>query len=487
MQLLFLLNILMLLSLYSMQEYQLYYDIFFGGYIKFDLYLFNNKVDNNFFYSGFIENIEDAISKDKSQLKNGNHPLVYILNRNYIQYINLFSKNTIFITLQQYIEYIKNYSKDFTIFILRKEEDYEFIAYSGFYKEENLYYVKIGKQLDGYMEKNLYLIIFLNTFIPLSISFIIRKAIKKVDEEFLLSVHPLIITISDILIITNFCNDISFLIFRNLGFNFIADYMTLFLYTFYKSIFYTTILVVLLGWTILSFFGWENTYKSLNKKILLYDVIFSIIIILSLYFVYVTNQLNLFYIKNTSEYLFLLCFNIYCVIKKIIPLFNQLNFEQSIRSNRVRCLKFKLRKLFLVSLVLFAYAIIFLNSPIIDKKYIYGYIDNFSIYLIFQLFYENVFLIFFVIIFYPKTLPMYYFDDVVFNYRAKVFLFANISEEKDGIQKLNISNLTADKLKKFSKKEDYPIVFINPFTSTKNSSLFNEIHIGITQLAEKDL
>ena len=81
---------------------------------------------------------------------------------------------------------------------------------------------------------------------------------------------------------------------------------------------------------------------------------------------------------------------------------------------------------------------------------------------------------------------MYYFDDVVFNYRDKVFLFANISEEKDGIKKLNISNLTANKLKKFSKKENYPIVFINPFTSTKNSTFFNKIHIGITQLAVKD-
>ena len=477
-------------SLYSLHEYQLSFDKFLTGSIRFDLDLYNNTLDKNFFYSGSIEDIDDILnihSQEKAILKKGSHPLVYILNKNYIQYINLFPKNTIFIILEEFFENLTKNNKDYIIFTMGEEEKYEFIVYSAVYKSEHLYYVKLGKQLDGNMKKNIYFILFFNIFISISISIIMRKVIKKVDEEFLLPIHSLIIAISEILTIINFCNSLSFIIFRYLEFNFVTEYMTLFIYTFYKSIFYTTVLVILLGWTIISFFGWESTFKNLSKKILLYDLLFFIFIIIFIYFGNITHQLKLFHIKNATEHLFLLIVNIYCFFKKLIPIFNQLNYEQSIRSDRVKCLRFKLRRLSLLSIGVLAYTITFLNTPILDKKYIYRYVDNFSIHIVFQLFYENIFFIYFVIIFYPKTLPMYYFEDIVFNYKAKVFLLANISEENDGDKKLNISNLTANKLTKIAKKENYPIVFINPFTSPKNSSFFNEIYIGIANLAEKDI
>ena len=88
-----------------------------------------------------------------------------------------------------------------------------------------------------------------------------------------------------------------------------------------------------------------------------------------------------------------------------------------------------------------AYTIFFLNTPFLDKKYIYHYIDNFNFHIIFQLFYENIFLIFLAINFYPKKLPINYFDEIVFNYKKIVYLLVNISEKDELIKNLNISNL----------------------------------------------
>ena len=54
-------------------------------------------------------------------------------------------------------------------------------------------------------------------------------------------------------------------------------------------------------------------------------------------------------------------------------------------------------------------------------------------------------------------------------------------DEESHNKKLNISNLTSDDLKKASKKEDYPIILVNPFASSRDQLLFNQIHIGMIQ------
>ena len=128
------------------------------------------------------------------------------------------------------------------------------------------------------------------------------------------------------------------------------------------------------------------------------------------------------------------------------------------------------------------YCVFFMITPIFDYKYIYLYIDNFNIHFIFQFFYETIFVLFISILFYPKELPPYYFDEIIFNYKVKVFLLANISEKENNIsKKLNISNLSFNVIKNFYKKDNYPIVLLNPYTYEKKNSLFEEIYIGIAQ------
>ena len=95
-------------------------------------------------------------------------------------------------------------------------------------------------------------------------------------------------------------------------------------------------------------------------------------------------------------------------------------------------------RLFFSNLIMAIYAIVFLSSPIWEYKFIYNYIENFNIHLVFQLFYETIFVLCFCIIYSPRKLPEYFFDEIVFNYKGKVFLLADISEDN----KLNISNLS---------------------------------------------
>ena len=477
-------------SIYSDDEYQLSFVIFLSGEVKFDLNLINKSNENAFtFYSGSIKDIEKIVhigDKEKSvEITKGNYPLVYILNSIYINYIKYFPKSTKFIIPKEYSSYTKEFQKNYIIFT-SEDINLEFTNYAQYITKDKYFYIKIGKKLDTLMEKNLYLLLFLNTFICLMISIIIRKKIKKLEIENRLPIYFLILSASDLLFILNFSNDLSFLFFRNKNYFFITESMTLCMYSFYKSILYSSLFFILFGWSIISFYGIGEKFKTVNKRILLYDLIFTFLIFLSLYFFYFTSKINFFYIKNITEHLSLLIYTIYCIIKKVLPLINQFTYEQSIRSDLVKCIKFKLIKLSLACITIIAYTSLFLNTPFLDKKYIYKYIDNFSIHFVFQLFYENLFLIFLAIVFYPTKLPENYFDEVVFNYKKKVFLFANISEKEDKTNKgLNISNLTFEKLKKISKKDNYPIVLLNPFTYSKKLLSFNEVHIGIVQPYKK--
>ena len=53
-------------------------------------------------------------------------------------------------------------------------------------------------------------------------------------------------------------------------------------------------------------------------------------------------------------------------------------------------------------------------------------------------------------------------------------------------KKLNISKLSFKDLKKVSKKTNFPIILLNPFASSKDQLLINDIHLGIAQKYQKD-
>ena len=310
------------------------------------------------------------------------------------------------------------------------------------------------------------------------------------DEENILLINFLICHISDLLFLANIGNSISFLFFMGRdSLDFLSEYVIVFLLALYKGSFYTTAILLLKGWMTTTFIPLGDNFKKYYKRLLLYELVVSLLLHLSIYFINISSKLNLFYIKSELEQIAFLSYIIYCIIKKMIPLYKQMKYEQSIRSDLVKCIRFKFKKLFFTYLLFGIYSLWIMIFPIIEKQLIYSYIYNYHLHYVLQLFIEAIFCIGLNIIFIPKKLPRYFFDEIVYNYRELVYLEADVYEgddEENHLKKLNISKLSFNILKKASKKDNYPIVFINPFASSRDMLLFNHIHIGIPQRYKKN-
>ena len=255
--------------------------------------------------------------------------------------------------------------------------------------------------------------------------------------------------------------------------------MFLFLKSFSKGFLFAYILLILKGWMIIDFT--EGTkFKKYLKYLFLYDFVISIIFNLSFYFVVITSKLYLFYFKSGLEQIALFSYIIFCTKIKLIPLYKQMKYEERKRSNLIECLTFKYTKLKRIYLLFGIFSIIIFISPFIEYQILSIYFYNYFYHYVFISLYELTSCTFLNFIFISKTLPLYYFNEIIYNYREILCLLAEIFEGDDK-NKNNISNLTSDELKNSLKKEKYPILFINPFSSGKDPLLFNKIHLGFSQ------
>ena len=485
---------LLLVLLNCENEFYLSLEMLLSGNSKYKLTLNNRKEgtsDNDLFYSGFAEDIEKILidrynRKDGYEtLKNEKHPLVYMMNLCILEYINYFSTDTIFVVDEKCNIYKSDIS-NYNVFSIEDNSNY----FQYLIAEESIYYIKIGKDLDLNMEIFFYIILGLSMLISIFLSFIMKKILKNMDEENILLINFLICHISDLLFLANIGNSISFLFFMGRdSLDFLSEYVIVFLLALYKGSFYTTAILLLKGWMTTTFIPLGDNFKKYYKRLLLYELVVSLLLHLSIYFINISSKLNLFYIKSELEQIAFLSYIIYCIIKKMIPLYKQMKYEQSIRSDLVKCIRFKFKKLFFTYLLFGIYSLWIMIFPIIEKQLIYSYIYNYHLHYVLQIFIEAIFCIGLNIIFIPKKLPRYFFDEIVYNYRELVYLEADVYEgddEENHNKKLNISKLSFNILKKASKKDDYPIVFINPFASSRDMLLFNHIHIGIPQRYKKN-
>ena len=173
----------------------------------------------------------------------------------------------------------------------------------------------------------------------------------------------------------------------------------------------------------------------------------------------------------------------------MVPLYKQLDFEQRIRSDLVECLEFKYKRFFKIFLIFGIHCIWTIINPLIEKNIIYSYLNNYHLHFLFKIFYEGMFCLGLNIIFIPRKLPRYFYDEIIYNYKGLVFLVADVYEgddEENHNKKLNISKLSFKDLKKVSKKTNFPIILLNPFASSKDQLLINDIHLGIAQKYQKD-
>jgi hypothetical protein len=131
------------------------------GEFLFDIDLVNEGTNNNSLnYYGSLENIQNIIENIanlemitseviNNSLKDLNYPAIYILDLEYINYINLFPPQTTFIVSNDFTQYFKY--ENYTIFSINNEQKFSF------YQQDfnnKFYYVKIGVKNDYSFNNN---------------------------------------------------------------------------------------------------------------------------------------------------------------------------------------------------------------------------------------------------------------------------------------------------------------------------------------------
>jgi len=428
-------------------------------------------INNRFSYTGAIEDYEKILNDAKDnyeRIKEDNHPLVSITDSCSFENIEYFSTETIFIIDANcsYNSY-SNYS-DYNFFSLAM--DYNFL---NVLKNDKFFYVKIGKKSDEFMV--LFIIaVFCFNLIPHNICYcIIRRKIRKI---FLLNRLPIYHFISSFyyLFLCFFnCFYIFILALSNPVYDIVIEYTFLFAKSFVKSFFYCEMIFILQGWNIIDFKGIKR--KKYIISIVLYELLVPTIFNLSLYFINLISKLTFYFLKCIIELILILAFIIYNIKTKLIPLYKQIDYERIKRSNLIECLKFKFKKLLRIYLVISIFCILILFTLFIEYQTIHIYIHDHYYHIIFISIYYCIVCAALNFTFISKRLPLNYFEAIIYDYKEYYYLIADISDrDNKNKNNLNISNLN---LKNIT-NEKYPIVFINPFTSSKDKYLINKIHLG---------
>ena len=449
--------------LYLNQTYQLrhYNFIIFGLNHNLAIY-YHNFYQQDIYYSGWSEYINNSIPIEKEK----SHELVFLLGENNINDIETFPETTIFIISKDFANKLENKHRKYKIFLI----DVDKSSASYFFRES--IFCLIGKKLDKNILRVLKIFVYSSIiilFIIFSLNIIMTIIIS---EENRLPIHTLITIFSFFLIGIILLN----------GFNFILDsvsysiaffdFMNLSLYSSFKGFYYSEMFFSLSGNMILNFNENVKIFEKIRNPVVICSLFLTIVFKVFTYFFNCITELKLLYIKNILEHSILLIFTIYYIDKNLLALYQQMKYEQRIHSELVPCLKFKFQRMFWLNVFMIIYNIFFIVSTSIEHDYIFSYIDNIKIHISMNLFYEAVFFIFFFIIFFPLKLPRYYHDKVIFNYENTNILLVDIPKTR------NISILTSNILKKST---NLPIVFYNPYISSKNQFSSKGIHIGIIQ------
>ena len=431
-----------------------------------------NRPMTDYIFTGTLENIDKVLYNSRNnieKIKNENHHWVYIPNTCNFKDVKYFSNKTIFLTsnlCHNNNSFFENYS-DYTFTYI-----YGFNDYINKIEKTNFYYAKVGRRA----EKDIYLILGIifavNLITGIICAVITNKRIKKIIA---LPINIINYHLYYILLGINMFN--VFIIFLNSpSMTIIAEYVFLIGHSFFKTKFYTCILLLLQGWMLLNFSIGIN-FKKYLWYIFLYDLGFSLVLNLSLYLFQITSKLNLYFFKSDLEQIAFMSYLIYSIFKILIPLYKQKKIEERRRSDFVECITFKYEKMLKLYVFSGICSVIIFIFPFIEHALLIGYIYDFHFHYILNIIYELICCVGLNFILLSNILPRYFFESIIYNYKEISGLTADITEDNDK-NKFNISKLTSSNLNK-TMKEGNPIIFINPFASTKNSFVFKNILIGI--------
>ena len=429
----------------------------------------------DYIYTGPFENIEKVLYNSRNnieKIKNETHPWVYILNTCNFSNVRYFSNKTIFVTTDLCNNnpfYFVNYS-NYTFTSVSQYRDYLNKV------EDKFHYAKVGIETDLTMYLIVGIIFVINMIVCIICKVITDKKMKKIFFLFYLPIYSLNSILYNLLIVCNMMN-LLIIPLKTPTLNIVAEYTFLFVHSAYKASAFSIIIQVLDGWMILHFAQLDNKYKKCFWYFIFYEIGFSSILNLSLYLGRITSKLNLYYFKRCLEQIAFMSYFIYSIYKVLIPLYRQKKYEERKRSDFVKCIQMKYKKMVKLFVFLGILSIIVFVSPFIEHAILGLYLYDFFYHYTFLVIYELIFCIGINFIFLSKYLPLYYFKPIIYDYKEISGLIADITEDNDK-NKLNISKLTSSNLKT-AMKNGTPILFINPFGSTKNSFLHNQLHLGI--------
>ena len=104
-----------------------------------------------------------------------------------------------------------------------------------------------------------------------------------------------------------------------------------------------------------------------------------------------------------------------------------MNYELRIASNLFECLEFKFKKIFKIYLVIGIISIIKLISPFIEYQLINIYFYAHYYHNVFNSVYWLILCAVFNCIVISKTLPLHYYENIIYDYKDYLFLISDIS------------------------------------------------------------
>lgn len=411
------------------------------------------------------ENPEHKISKQKIYLPD-NHNVIYFSNRLYFKYIPYLPKSTIILTNRQFAKELKNYD-DYYIFTIKDGISLS-TSISTYYK------VKIGQTFEN---TNL---IFISLSITVAIcilaAVIYYCLLKRFNADNILPVQNLVSKFPQYLCLLNIMMYFSFIYSYNEpdGYFVVVKFVSMFLYSLFKSIFLCILILLLSGWMTLSFIGWA---KKLNRviPIICFEILSSICFeIIVFYDIIPYNKMQLYYFKDIVENIFIISYSLYSIYKYYIPLNKKCKYLSLINSNFNDSYELKRKKMRSFAIFGILYGVISIYSDYLEFDIINKYLQNNNLHIIREIILISIFNLVLLIMLMPKKLPYLFMEET--DLVKCEYLLSDLNEKN--ILDINDSQLKNIK-KQVEKNENVQIILVNPYFGNKQQfDEFDGLHIG---------
>ena len=421
---------------------------------------------NDFDYRGMPDNVFNILDKykisDFSNIKIEGYKLVYIpdIENNY-NLVKIFPKSTIILVYDNthHTTTKKEYFENHCFFLINIFYGYE--GGNPYDNRKNIYYLVLdNKYQSNLYNLNLFLVSF---FIPILFIVLGYYSYRLYFFIFYKKIHFYILTQRIILL--------SILLILS-GFFLETALICIIIHSLFKSYLLINLVFLLNGYSIITFESNKKIYFIYLICIFLFDSVFNIIFEYIIYYLPKIDNFYFFIVKSLIEHIILLEYSIRSYKENYTHLYRQYEFELRLKTILASIYKIKLSIYIRIIIFSFIYSISFIVFQIIKLFYLHHYINSFYFCYYINSCIEIFFVLLLVIIFFPKNLGLFYYIPVIFDYQTNAFIVL-LKDKKEN--ELKISNLNKNILKNGYKTE-YPLIFINPFSKSKN--MFKDLHIG---------